>query len=85
MRSSPIYNVISNASRASDCSFGSVDGYGQDIRVGTSSRNSHTLAKIRVSRAFNDDGTTTFRLFVDGVCIRKGTLAGKQFSCEEIA
>lgn len=80
MKSSPIYNIISNPSRKSDCLFGSVDGYRQDIRVGTSSVNSHTLAKISVEKHVRENGDATFNLFLDGVLVKKGTLKGKEFT-----
>ncbi len=80
MKSSPIYNIISNASRASDCSFGCKDSFWQDIRVGTSSSNSHTLAEISVQRHQLDDGTVEFNLFLDGALIKRGLLSGKEFA-----
>ena len=79
MKSSPIYNIVNNPSRKSDCSFSARDNFSQDIRVGTSARNSHTLAEISVQRYRNDDGTVTFRLFLDGYPFREGTLNGREF------
>jgi len=82
MKSSPIYNIIHNPSRVSDCSFGVKDHFRQDIRVGTSSRNSHTLADISVERHITDSGAVHFNLFLDGNLIKKGILNGQDFEVE---
>lgn len=79
MKSSSIYNIISNPARRSDCSFGASDGFSQDIRVGTSSSNSHTLADISVQHHIDDNGNKVFCLFVDGTLIKRGTLTGQDF------
>ncbi len=79
MKSSPIYNLISNPGRTSDCSFGSSEGFTQDIRVGTSRTNSHSLANISVNRFQQDDGTVLFQLFLDGTMVKSGILDGKTF------
>ena len=79
MRQSPIYNIIDNPGRKSNCSFGARDSFKQDIRVGTSSENSHTLASIEVRRVLAENNTVGFNLYVDGVCVKKGLLDGKQF------
>jgi hypothetical protein len=85
MRSSPIYNKVYIPGRAFDRSFGAdADGFSQDIRVGTSASNSHTLADIEVRRFSNDDGTKEFVLYLDGIPIKKGTLDGKEFELNEL-
>ena len=81
MKSSPIYNIISNPKRKSDCSFGS-DGFRQEIRVGTSASNSHTLGTISVERNFDDAGNAVFSMWLDGQLVRKGSLDGKGFQME---
>jgi len=79
MKSSPIYNIISNPKRKSDCSFGS-DGFRQEIRVGTSSSNSHELATISVERYTDDGGLTVFNMFLDGKLVKAGVLDKKDFT-----
>ena len=79
MKSSSIYNIISNPARRSDCSFGASGGFNQQIQVGTSSSNSHTLASISVQQHLDDDGNTVFCLFVDGTLLKRGVLTGKEF------
>jgi len=78
MKSSPIYNIISNPGRKSDCSFGSSGGFTQDIRVGTSSSNSHTLANISVQQFVNGEGISEFSLFIDGKLVKQGLLINKK-------
>ncbi len=78
MKSSPVYCIINAEGRKTSPSFGST-GFTQDIRVGTSASNSHTLAKIEVRRHENDDGTVTFVLFLDGKAIKTGLLEGKEY------
>ena len=79
MKSSPIYNIISNPKRKSDCSFGS-DGFRQEIRVGTSSSNSHTLGNISVERHFDDDGLAVFSMYLDGKLVKQGVLDKQDFT-----
>lgn len=83
MKSSPIYNIISNPKRKSDCSFGS-DGFTQTIQVGTSSRNSHELASISVERHALTDGTVVFTMWLDGQMVKRGTLDGKDFAFDTL-
>ncbi len=78
MKSSPIYNIIANYGRKGNASFGSNEGFTQDIRVGTSKTNSHTLGTISVERYVNDDGSVKFTLFIDGIPCKTGYLTGKQ-------
>lgn len=79
MKQSPIYSVINNPKRVSDCSFGS-NGFSQAIQVGSSSSNSHTLANISVGMHNDPEGNTVFNLFVDGLLVKQGTLKGKEFT-----
>ncbi len=81
MKASPIYNIISNPKRKSDCSFGS-EGFTQQIQVGTSINNSHTLATITVERFVDANGIVEFTLFIDGKLMKKGSLNGKGFQME---
>ncbi len=80
MKSSPIYNIVHNPGRVSDCSFGVKDYFSQDIRVGTSAKNSHSLADISVTRFVTDSGAVQFNLFIDGELFKRGHLIGKDFN-----
>ena len=78
MKSSPIYSIISNPGRKSDCSFGS-NGFSQEIRVGTSASNSHYLGSISVQRRLLDDGRVEFSMYAGGMLVKQGILDGKEF------
>ena len=80
MKSSPIYSIIKNPSRKADCSFGSSDTFTQDIRVGTSASNSHTLGVITVEREVDNGGMAVFSMYHDGELLKQGVLAGKQYT-----
>ena len=82
MKSSPIYNVIDNPKRRSDCSFGAGDRFTQTVRVGTSASNSHVLGTITVERHEITDGTVVFTMWLDGQVVRRGTLDGKDFTMD---
>ena len=80
MKSSPIFNIIHNNSRKSDCSFGAYDGFTQIVRVGTSASNSHELAFIDVQRTVDADGRAEFTLSIDSKLCARGILNGKEFT-----
>jgi hypothetical protein len=79
MKSSAIYNRVNNSARKSDCSFGAGNGFDQTVLVGTSSSNSHELARISVEKYHLDDGTTMFTMFLDGAVVKRGILNGSDF------
>jgi hypothetical protein len=72
MRSSEIYNKVYNTSGKSDRSFGTSDGFDQEVYVGTSKKNSHLLGHVEVEK-FEDDenGEIHFILSVDGVPVKR--------------
>jgi len=80
MKASPIYNLINNPKRKSDCSFGAGDRFSQEIRVGTSSSNSHRLGSISVERYIDDDGLPVFSMYLDGILVKQGVLDGHDFT-----
>lgn len=84
MKSSPIYNIVINPGRKSDCSFGVSNRFAQEIRVGTSANNSHKLATISVEKFEMDDGTVKFNMWLDGMLIRFGTLDGQEFDLQKV-
>ena len=75
----PIYNLVTRQEGGITPNFGARQGFRQDIRVGTSAKNSHTLAEISVSREELPGGEVCFRLFVDGQLTKLGVLTGKEF------
>ncbi len=85
MKSSPIYNFVHVPDRATNKDFGAGNqGFTQTVRVGTSSRNSHTFANISVTRELFEDGRVQFKLFIDGELIKRGILDGCEFGLAKI-
>ena len=79
MKSSPVYCIVNAEGRKSQPSFGS-QGFDQEIRVGTSSSNSHVFGNISVERHYDSElDTTVFIMFLDGKVIKKGHLKGRDF------
>ena len=83
MKASPIYNIVNNPGRKSDCSFGVSNRFDQTIKVGTSSSNSHTLASITVERQIDENGQAIFTMWLDGKMVKRGLLNGKDFELLE--
>ena len=80
MKRSPIYNFVRVPDRAEDKDFGAGPlGFSQQICVGTGSQNSHTLARVNVTRGLLDNGRVEFKLFIDGELIKRGILDGQNF------
>ena len=80
MKKSVIYNFVNVPDRATAKDFGAGPlGFSQDIRVGTGSQNSHSLARLNVTRHVLDNGRVEFKLFIDGELIRRGILDGCEF------
>ena len=80
----PIYNLVSDTDLARDPNFGARDGFTQDIRVGTSAKNSHTLGTIEVRRVSGPEKTVDFHLLINGKEIAHGILTGKAFELRPV-
>ena len=80
MKRSPIYCHVNVPDRATVKDFGAGPlGFSQDIRVGTGSNNSHSLACLNVTRNLLDNGRVEFCLYLDGQLIKRGILNGSDF------
>lgn len=75
----PIYSLVTRQEGGATPNFGARKGFRQDVRVGTSAKNSHSLAEITVSREELPGGEVCFRLFIDGQLAKLGVLNGKEF------
>lgn len=71
MRSSRIYSIVSINDRSANASFGTSEGFRQDIRVGTSASNSETIAEISTDHYINEDGNYVYNFFVDGTNVKQ--------------
>mgnify|MGYP003127411398 CR=1 FL=1 len=73
-RQYPIWNIITACIYKSGKSYGVKNTGEVEIRVGTSSSNSHTFLKHRVTHREDEQGNKTFYFYVDDVCFKKGYL-----------
>jgi hypothetical protein len=74
----PIWNQIEACIYKSGKSYGvKNDGFNQ-IKIGTSSRNSWDFVNTRVTHREHEDGTRTFHFYVDGKLYKKATLNKKK-------
>ena len=79
-KSYPIWIDVSGDNYKNSKSFGSRDYVDLDICVGSSSRNSHALAGIRVNMYEDEAGNRTFELNLDGTTVRSAVMtADKKF------
>ena len=77
MRQYPIWNDVNGKEYRSDKSYGVRDNDGVTVRIGTSSNNSHEFVRHSTVHKVLADGTREYFFLVDGVCIRRATLAPK--------
>ena len=79
-QSYPIWIDVSGDNYKNSKSFGSRDHVSLDIKVGSSARNSHALAGIRVNMYEDEAGNRTFQLNLDGETVRSAVMtADKKF------
>ena len=85
MRQYPIWVDMVNNSYNSSKSYGVNDYNIQNVKIGTSSRNSFNFAKIEMGVADNDN-KKTYSLYVDGELIKKAVynLKTKEMELEDI-
>jgi hypothetical protein len=73
-RQYPIWNIITACIYKGGKSYGVKNTGEVEIRVGTSSKNSHTFLKHRVTHREDEQGNKSFYFFINDVCIAKGFL-----------
>ena len=83
MRQYPIWVDMVNNSYNSSKSYGVSDYNIQNVKIGTSSRNSFDFAKIEMGVA-DSDNKKTYTLFVDNVLIKKAVYNLKTKVMEEV-
>ena len=83
MRQYPIWIDMVNNSYNSSKSYGVNDYNIQNVKIGTSSRNSFDFAKIEMGVA-DSDNKKTYTLFVDNVLIKKAVYNLKTKVMEEV-
>ena len=76
-RQYPIWNIITACIYKGGKSYGVKNTGEVEIRVGTSSSNSHTFLKHRVTHRKDEQGNQSFYFFINDVCIAKSFLHKK--------
>ena len=74
MRQYPIWNIITACIYKSGKSYGVKDTGEVEVRVGTSSSNSHTFLKHTTTHRQLENGDREYRFYIDGKCIRRALL-----------
>jgi hypothetical protein len=74
MRQYPIWNIITACIYKSGKSYGVKDTGEVEVRVGTSSSNSHIFLKHTTTHRQLENGDREYRFYIDGKCIRRAIL-----------
>ena len=74
MRQYPIWNIITACIYKSGKSYGVKDTGEVEVRIGTSSSNSHTFLKHTTTHRQLENGDREYRFYIDGKCIRRAIL-----------
>jgi len=74
MRQYPIWNIITACIYKSGKSYGVKDTGEVEVRIGTSSSNSHTFLKHTTTHRQLENGDREYRFYIDGKCIRRALL-----------
>jgi len=74
MRQYPIWNIITACIYKSAKSYGVKDTGEVEVRVGTSSSNSHTFLKHTTTHRQLENGDREYRFYIDSECIRRAIL-----------
>lgn len=74
MRQYPIWNIITACIYKSAKSYGVKNTGEVEVRVGTSSSNSHLFLKHTTTHRQLENGDREYRFYIDGKCIRRAIL-----------
>tara|TARA_R110001632_G_scaffold194397_1_gene315722 strand:- start:186 stop:458 length:273 start_codon:yes stop_codon:yes gene_type:complete len=74
MRQYPIWNIITACIYKSGKSYGVKDTGEVEVRVGTSSSNSHTFLKHTTTHRQLENGDREYRFYIDGELIKRAKL-----------
>lgn len=78
MTSYPIWIDVLSCIYKSPKSYGVRREGNQNVYVGTSRRNSHHFARIRLTHRQHDNGDRTYHLYVDDMLIKKARLTDNE-------
>ena len=74
MKQYPIWNIITACIYKSAKSYGVRNTGEVEVRVGTSSSNSHKFLNHKTTHRLHDNGDREYRFYVDDKCIRRALL-----------
>ncbi len=84
MRQYPIWNIITACIYGSNKSYGVKNTGEVEVRVGTSSKNSHTFLKHTTTHREHENGDKEFRFYVDGEMVKRALLRKGKYEIEFI-
>tara|TARA_R100001015_G_scaffold6942_1_gene2711 strand:+ start:376 stop:639 length:264 start_codon:yes stop_codon:yes gene_type:complete len=85
MKQYPIWNIVQACIYKSPKSYGVKKDGKVEVRVGTSSSNSHKFVEHATTHRELEDGSREYRFYVDGECIKKAVLPKKSKELQFIA
>jgi len=74
MKQYPIWNIITACIYKSEKSYGVRNTGDVEVRVGTSSRNSHKFLQHTTTHRLLNNGDREYRFYIDGECVRRAIL-----------
>ena len=74
MRQYPIWNMVQACIYKQPKNWGAQKECAVEVRVGTSSSNSHTFVKHRTTHRLHDNGDREFHFYVDGQLVKRAVL-----------
>jgi len=74
MKQYPIWNIIPSCIYKGDKSYGIKDRGDVEVRIGTSSRNSHIFLRHRTTHKILDNGAREYRFYLDDVLVKRALL-----------
>jgi|TARA_S200002703_G_scaffold157126_1_gene164241 hypothetical protein len=74
MKQYPIWNIITACIYKSAKSYGVRNTGDVEVRVGTSSRNSHKFLQHTTTHRLLNNGDREYRFYIDGECVRRAIL-----------
>ena len=82
MKQYPIWNKITACIYKSNRSYGVKNNGDVEVRIGTSSRNSHLFLRHSTTHRVLENGDREYRFYIDDVCVRKAVLPKGKYALE---
>ena len=82
MKQYPIWNIVTACIYKSGKSYGVKERGEVEVRVGTSSSNSHVFVNHRTTHKVLENGDREYRFFVDDKCVKRAILPKNKYEIE---